>query len=136
MKLQSIKTVIRTKDIEASKRFYLEIMGLELVQDYQDDEYVRGCILKFAAPNGNGFLELSEIKKGHEHHQPGFTQDFENDKVDIQLRTDDIDYWAKRLNDQWTARGPVDRPWGSKYLYLRDPDGLKIIIYQERSVEC
>ena len=52
--------------------------------------------------------------------------------MDIQIRTDNVEYWAERLNNKWEARGPVLRPWGSFYLYLRDPDGLQIIIYEEK----
>ena len=60
-------------------------------------------------------------------------KNIENDKTDIQLRTDNVEYWATRLKEKWNARGPVLRPWGSHYLYLRDPDGLHIIIYQEKA---
>ena len=60
-----------------------------------------------------------------------FTKPVANDKIDIQLKTNDIEYWAKHLTDKWRVRGPVNRPWNSCYLYLRDPDDLQIIIYQE-----
>ncbi|MHA7057779.1 VOC family protein [Aquimarina sp. M1] len=129
MDLISLKTVIRTKDYEASKKFYTKILTLEVVKEYNSKN--RGCILKFSDTN-HALLEISEIPKGHDYHHPSFDKSLINDKIDIQIETDDIHYWAKHLDDKWEIRGPIDRPWGSQYLYLRDPDGLQIIIYQEK----
>ncbi len=47
-----------------------------------------------------------------------------SNKISIQLRTDNVSYWADRLQENWKVRGPVLRPWGSQYLYLLDPDGI------------
>ena len=131
--LLSLKTVIRTKDLNASKDFYTQILNLEVVQEYNDGNGSKGIILRYGSESSNAFFEISEIKNVHSYHQKAFDKEFENDKVDIQLRTLNIDYWAKRLNEKWSSRGPVLRPWGSHYLYLRDPDGLQIIIYQEKT---
>ena len=129
--LISLKTVIRTKNLEASKKFYTEILQLTVVQNYNDSDGSKGCILRIGDVDSQAFIELSEIKNNHEYYQNAFGEDFKNDKTDLQISTKDIAYWANRINKLWTARGPVLRPWGSSYLYLRDPDGLQIIIYQE-----
>jgi hypothetical protein len=52
--------------------------------------------------------------------------------MDLQVLTSDVDYWANKLKGRISIRGPVDRPWGAKYLYLHDPDNLKAIICQEK----
>ncbi len=131
--LLSLKTVIRTRDFEASKSFYINILNLEITEEYDDGNGSRGLILRFGNENSNAFIEISEILESHDYYQPPFSKVLENDKLDIQLKTNDIDYWANLLKEkQWPARGPVLRPWGSQYLYLRDPDGLHIIIYQEK----
>jgi len=130
--LLSLKTVIRTKDLNASRIFYTQILNLEVVQEYNDGDGSKGIILQFGSENSNAFFEISEIKNVHNYHQEAFDKEFENDKVDIQLRTLNIAYWANHLKEKWPSRGPVLRPWGSYYLYLRDPDGLQIIIYQEK----
>ncbi|MEW7291115.1 VOC family protein [Aquimarina sp. 2304DJ70-9] len=131
--LLSLKTVIRTKDFEASKIFYTEILNLGIVQEYNDGDGSKGLILRFGKEGSTAFFEISEIKHDHYYYQEPFSDPIKNDKIDIQLRTDNITYWATRLHEKWSARGPVLRPWGSYYLYLRDPDGLQIIIYQEKA---
>ena len=130
--LASLKTVIRTKDFEASKRFYTQVLNLEIVEDYDDGNGSKGLIMRFGPEGSNAFFEISEIMDDHNYYQKAFSETFENDKSGIQLRTDNVEYWATRLKDKWHARGPILRPWGSHYLYLRDPDGLQIIIYQEK----
>lgn len=131
--LVSLKTVIRTKNFNASKTFYTEILNLGIAESYDDGDGSKGIILRLGPEGSNAFLEISEIKGSHSYYQDAFSEDFKNDKTDIQLKTDDVHFWAARLKDKWNARGPVLRPWGSYYLYLRDPDGLQIIIYQEKT---
>lgn len=130
--LLSLKTVIRTKDLKASKNFYTQILGLAIQEEFDGSDGSGGCILRFGPEGSNAFLEISAIAKDHYYYQAPFSDSLQNDKMDIQLRTENVDFWAERLNGKWEARGPVDRPWGSRYLYLRDPDGLQIIIYQEK----
>ncbi len=130
--LLSLKTTIRTKDYKASKTFYTQVLGLEIVQEYNDGDGSKGSILRFGHEGSNAFFEISEISQDHYYHHESFDMSLANDKIDIQLRTNDIEYWADRLKDKCDTRGPVLRPWGSYYLYLRDPDGLQIIIYEEK----
>jgi catechol 2,3-dioxygenase-like lactoylglutathione lyase family enzyme len=130
-KLLSLKTVIRTQDFKASKDFYTRIFKLEPVEEYEE-KGARGCIMRFGTEPNNAFIEISEIDHDDDYFHPSFAVESTTDKVDMQIRTDDVDYWAKRLKENnWPARGPVLRPWGFRYLYLRDPDNLQIIIYEE-----
>lgn len=130
--LLNTKTVIRTKDFEASKAFYTQILKLKIVEEYNDGNGSRGVIMRVGNKQSNAFIEVSEISAAHYYYQEAFSKGCENDKIDIQIRTDNIHYWATRLQNRWSARGPVLRPWGSHYLYLKDPDGLQIIIYQNK----
>jgi len=118
----SLKTTIRTKNFESSKMFYSTVLQLKIVEEYDDKNGSQGCILRIGSEESNAFVEISEIEAKH---------DFLNDKIDLQIKTNSILYWAERLQKLWKVSGPIDRPWGSQYLYLRDPDGLQIIIYQE-----
>ena len=45
-----------------------------------------------------------------------------------------MEFWEKRLKGKWETRGSILRPWGSYYFYLKDPDGLQVLIYQENAV--
>lgn len=131
--LLSLKTVIRTKNFEASRIFYTQVLNLEIIEEYDDGNGSKGLIVRFGREGSNAFLEISEIAHNHSYYQEAFSEYFENDKTDLQLRTDNVKYWAALLKEKWDARGPILRPWGSYYLYFRDPDGLQIIIYQEKT---
>jgi len=28
------------------------------------------------------------------------------------------------------SRGPIQRPWGSRYAYLSDPNGIQVILFE------
>jgi catechol 2,3-dioxygenase-like lactoylglutathione lyase family enzyme len=130
-KLLSLKTVIRTKDFNASKDFYTNIPKLEIIEEYEE-KGAKGCIVKLGSEPNNAFIEISEIAKGDDYFQESFAKDSKTDKVDLQILTDDVNYWATRLKKyNWQTRDPVLPPWGFHYLYLRDPDNLQIIIYEE-----
>ncbi len=130
-RLSDVKTVIRIKDFKASKKFYSEILGLKIVEEYNGEKGVQGCILRIGESSSSSFIEISAIDADHYYFDNSYSKDIESDKIDLQIKTNSIDYWENYLKGKWKARGPVDRPWGSRYLYLRDPDGLQIIIYQE-----
>lgn len=125
------KTTIRTRDFKKAKDFYTNILQCTIIENYDDGDGIRGCIMQVGDSTSSAFIELSEITAKHSYFQEPFKKVFANDKIDLQIQTTSIVYWAERLNQLWKVKGPIDRPWGSKYLYLRDPDGLQIIIYQE-----
>ncbi|MBQ4820345.1 VOC family protein [Aquimarina sp. MMG016] len=128
----SLKTVVRTKDYNASRDFYHQILNLKIVEEYSSEN--RGCVFRFGHKDNNAFIEISEIKEGHYYYNSSFSKEVANDKIDLQLKTTDIMRWVNHLEGKWETIGPVDRPWGSRYLYLRDPDGLQIIIYEEKEI--
>ncbi len=131
--LLSCKTVIRTKDFDASKKFYTQLLGLSIIEEYDDGNGSRGVIVQIGSEDNNALIEISEIKEFHEYYEEAFDESFMSNKTGIQIRTTDVFHWASILNKNWETKGPILRPWGSYYLYLRDPDGLQIIIYQEKS---
>lgn len=129
--LLSLKTVIRTKDFKVSKNFYTRILKLAISEEY-DDGGARGCIVELGPEPNKAFIEISEINPDDDYFQADFARESQTDKVDMQIKTGNVEYWAERLKENnWPARGPVLRPWGFRYLYLRDPDNLQIIIYEE-----
>ena len=134
IRICAVKTVVRCRDIDASRRFYKDVLGLAVVEEWDKAEG-KGCIL---TPGGNdGLIELSQV---HELLAPSprgrsslaaFSKPFETDKVELQFRTDSLDEWVAHLCQQWEVVGPVARPWGQRYLWLRDPDNLLVAL-----VEC
>lgn len=126
--LTSLKTVIHTEDFTNSVRFYHEVLGLEVVNKW-DEPGDRGRIFKVGSERA--FIEILETKAQGEHSANEFPSGMINNKMEIQMATKNLEAWVSRLQTLWPTKGPLKRPWGSSYLYLRDPNGIQIIIYQE-----
>ena len=126
----SLKTVIRTQDFEASKLFYTQALKLKIIEEYNDDNGVKGIILSLGEGN-NGLIEISEISDLNQSFQLAFDKAVSNDKISLQIKTDDIASWSLHLKNRYECTGPILKPWNASYLYLRDPDGIQIVLYQE-----
>ncbi len=50
--------------------------------------------------------------------------------LSLQFRVDSLSDFEKSLPDNVEYEGPTPRPWGSTYLYLRDPNDIQIIVYE------
>lgn len=126
----TLKVVIRCRDFKESYRFYHDILGLNVVQDWEEDEG-RGCIFHFGGQNSTGWLEIYEMTEQDSRHDLAFSRPLADDKIDLQLRTSSLDYWTERLAGRWPYVGPETLPWGQRWIKLRDPDRLLVAIYEE-----
>lgn len=115
----AIKTRIDSDEFAETRAFCGEILGLEVlaVWDHGDDA---GCILGFSTVGSTGFLEIG----GSDIPRAGL------EALSLQFRVADIDAFAKSLAGKWPIEGPVPRPWGSTYLYLDDPNGISVIVFE------
>ncbi len=116
--MTGVKTRIETSKFDESVAFYTELVGLTVVDSW-DEGADKGAILGLSdAKTGQAFLELAptDLPKSH-------------DAISLQFRVSDIEAVAERLRDRWPFRGPEKRPWGSTYLYLTDPSGVHVILY-------
>ena len=68
---------------------------------------------------GGGLLELGDDAEAPA--PSGFS---------IQIEVSDVLATQLRIGDTWPTEGPTPRPWGLTYLYLTDPNGVGIILYQ------
>jgi len=127
VELQSLKAVIRCRDYAASREFYTSVLGLGIVEEW-DQEEGQGCI--FAVGDG-GYLEIAGQPTTRDRDDESYTRPVGHEKIDLQLRTDAVDAWAARLRGKWPFEGPVDRPWGQRYLWVRDPDNVRIALFEE-----
>ena len=115
----AIKTRIDTDKFAETRAFYVDILGLEVLAEW-DDGNDKGCILGFSASGSTGFLEIGRAE----------TSAVGIEALSLQFRVPDIAAFAKSLAGKWPFEGPVTRPWGSTYLYLDDPNGISIIIFE------
>ena len=114
-----MKTRIETSQFDETVAFYTDLIGLKVIESW-DEGGDKGAILGLSdSPTGQAFLELAPTALPKSH-----------DAISLQFRVSDIDAVAERLRDRWPFRGPEKRPWGSTYLYLKDPSGVRVILYE------
>jgi len=113
-----LKTKITTARLAETADFYITCFGMRLVEEWREENDV-GCILALAAGGDEALLEI------YEGPQPS---DFS--ALSLQFRTEDLSAFCASLPAGVKARGPTHRPWGSTYLYLKDPNGISVIVYE------
>ena len=115
-----LKTKIVTPLLGETRDFYVNGLGMGVVEEWRDGADA-GCILALADSRGEAVLEICE---GSE------STSFAG--LSLQFRTDDLESFRTRLPATIEVRGPVEKPWGSSYLYLTDPNGIAVVVYQEK----
>lgn len=113
-----LKTRITTADVASTRHFFTSCLGMRVVKEWREDGDV-GCILALA---GTGREALLEIFEGP---QP---RDFSG--LSLQFRIADVASFRASLPTGTQVRGPVNRPWGSSYLYLTDPNGISVVVFE------
>lgn len=117
--MTGLKTRIETSKVQECVAFYRDILGMAVLDEW-DDAGDHGAILGFgAAASGEAFIEIAHSESMVDH-----------EGISLQFRVSDLDSMASRLEGRWAFKGPVARPWGSTYLYLRDPAGVQVILYE------
>jgi catechol 2,3-dioxygenase-like lactoylglutathione lyase family enzyme len=118
MKVKRIVVDIETQDIKAAKRFYQDVLGLELLMDhgwiatYGSSEQM-SIQISFASQGGSG-----------------------TPTPDLSIEVDDLDAALERMRraEFPVEYGPADEPWGVRRFYVRDPFGKLINILAHTSV--
>ncbi|GIP26831.1 glyoxalase [Paenibacillus sp. J23TS9] len=105
MKVKRIVTNIHTHEIAEAKRFYQDILGLELLMDHgwiatYGSEETMQIQLSFAAEGGSG-----------------------TPTPDLSIEVDDVEEAYERMQKAGfhIEYGPVEEPWGVRRFYVRDP---------------
>lgn len=107
MTVRRIVTNIATKDIAAARRFYQDVLGLDLLMD-----------MGWIATYGSGeemSVQISFMSEGGS----------DTPVPDLSIEVDDVD---DALEDMKAAGfpieyGPADEPWGVRRFFVRDPFG-------------
>ena len=112
MKVKRIVADIATPDVAAARRFYQDVLGLELLMDhgwiatYGSREQM-SVQLSFASQGGSG-----------------------TPTPDLSIEVDDVDEALERMRRAGfpIEYGPADEPWGVRRFYVRDPFGKLVNI--------
>lgn len=113
-----MKTKITTPRLAETRAFYESLFDLSVVEEW-DEPGDRGVILQFPDGHREALLEL---------YDGSGTQDFAG--LSLQFRVGSLESFISGLPAGVPFEGPNQRPWGSTYLYMRDPNDIQVIVYE------
>jgi len=116
MKVRRIVANIETQDAAAAKRFYQDVLGLDVLMDqgwiatYGSEEKMQVQV-SFMAQGGSG-----------------------TPVPDLSIEVDDVEAALQGIKAAGFAieYGPADEPWGVRRVYVRDPLGRLVNILSHR----
>src|SRR5215213_5441 len=120
--LLSLKTRLSTPLLVETRDWYCGLFNLAVSEEW-DEPADRGCILGLPGTAAGAYLEI--------HHcaaPPNFAG------ISLQFRVDDVAAFAVPDDPRFKHRGPVDRPWGSQYLFFTDPNGVSVVVFSGTSL--
>ena len=117
-------TTITVRDLEKSVKFYTEIIKLNEVMRFSPQ---KGINIVFLKDEYNGKIELIEYEQNKKVEDSGNAA-----IVSIGFAIDDLDKSIKMLSESniKITRGPIQTPSGTKFLFIKDPDGVEIELIQ------
>jgi catechol 2,3-dioxygenase-like lactoylglutathione lyase family enzyme len=118
-----IMITMAVTDMPKAKEFYAERLGLEVTQDYRQDDDNWWVTLTF--PEGGATITLST---NHAHMQPG--------TMNVYFATSDVVAAHEELSGKGVKVSEVQDDLygpgsGVKFITFDDPDGSKILLVQE-----
>ena len=116
MKLTHVRLLV--DDVPAAVAFYRDVLGFEVRADFgQYVEFVSGDV-SLSVFDRNVQTETAELRPA-------------GDGSLVVLQVESADETAKQLGER-VLSGPVDRPdWGLRVLYVRDPAGNLVELYED-----
>ena len=116
---------IRVKDLEASKRFYMDLFDFEISRekDYPDDKFTL-CYL--VVPGGDFEIELT-----YNYDSEGYTvgDGFSH----LALGVDDLEDMHKRAKEsEYKVTEMKSISENSQYFFITDPDGYRLEVMQNK----
>lgn len=116
MKVKRIVANIGTPDIAAAKRFYKDVLGLDLLMDH-------GWIATY------GSQEKMDVQVSFAEQGGSGTP-----VPDLSIEVDDVEAALAGMRAAGFAieYGPADEPWGVRRFYVRDPFGRLVNIISHR----
>ena len=116
MDVLSSRILLRPSDLDRSRRFYRDVLGLAICREFgpRDDPGV----VFFLGP---GLLEVSGHTAGPAGHS-----------VMIWIQVRDVHAEQARLAAAGVPiiRGPATEPWGLTEMWIQDPDGIQIVLVE------
>jgi catechol 2,3-dioxygenase-like lactoylglutathione lyase family enzyme len=120
MEVLSSRVLLVPNDFDATLRWYVDVLGLQIYREYGIDGAMTGVVLFL----GGGFLEL---------HRGDRTSGRSSAPSALWLQVPDVDAEHERLLATGRAAisdPPATMPWGLREMWLEDPDGTRIVLVE------
>ena len=116
MDVLSSRILLRPGDLDRSRRFYRDTLGLAIYREFgpPDDPGVVFFL-------GQGLLEVS----GHADGPPGRSV-----MIWIQVRDVRAEHARLAAAGVQVIREPAAEPWGLTEMWIQDPDGIPIVLVE------
>ncbi|BCG99025.1 glyoxalase [Mesorhizobium sp. SEMIA 3007] len=116
MKVRRIVANIETQDAAAAKRFYQNVLGLDMLMD-------QGWIVTYGSAEKMQVQVSFMVQGGSGTPVP-----------DLSIEVDDLEAALQGMKAAGFAieYGPADEPWGVRRFYVRDPLGRLVNILSHR----
>ena len=104
-------TLIAVTDLDKSRKFYRDILGLRITTDHGPNVTFNGCIV------------LQTLASWMEVIKSGYVM-FDNRASEMYFETEDFDSLILRLDTFWIeyVHKPLMRHWGQRVVRFYDPD--------------
>jgi len=116
VEILSSRILLRPVDLDRSRRFYRDVLGLAIYREFGPPEHP--AVVFFL---GQGFLEVS-----------GQAAESDPGSVMIWLQVRDVQAEHDRLAAAGVRirRAPVAEPWGLIEMWIEDPEGIPIVLVE------
>ena len=107
-------TLIAVKDIERSKRFYYDVLGLDVISDFGANVTLTGGIALQTIDTWIDFI-----------HKKSEEVVFQNNAIELYFEEDDIDTFVSKLSvfkELEYVHPLFEHPWGQRVVRFYDPD--------------
>ena len=119
-------TLIAVRDMERAKKFYHDMLGLEVVDDFGANVILTGGIFLQTADTWTGFIRKADADIV-----------FENNASELYFETDDMDGFARKLeaaSDVVYLHPIIEHSWGQRAVRFYDADGHIIEVGEKLSM--
>ena len=116
MDVLSSRILLRPSDLDRSRRFYRDVLGLAIYREFGPPD--NPGVVFFLGP---GLLEVSGHTAGPPRHSL---------MIWIQVRDVRAEHARLAAAGVPIIRGPATEPWGLTEMWIQDPDGIQIVLVE------
>jgi catechol 2,3-dioxygenase-like lactoylglutathione lyase family enzyme len=125
LRLRSFMPAITVNDLDRSRRFYTDVLGFIVEEQWKDGDKLRGMSLRAGVCSLG--LSQDDWSKGRDRKKGEGVRLWCETGQDIAALAGRIKEAGGRLSEDVT-----DQPWGARSIGIDDPDGYHLTIFQQQ----